>query len=200
MGMIRQDSVCCLVFLVSIGKLSGKKRNGDAMLGFLIALLSGALMSVQGVFNTQVTKTSGIWVANTFVQFTALLVCLAAWLATDRSSFGSLFKVEPKYMLLGGYLLRGCVHDGAAGIRRPVQQRGDCGVCNGRYVHGRRTCIHQRYCDRRSYHFSFAARYSCSGIHERVSVYHYWTDCYCGGLFRRFRKTQEELVAAGKEK
>mgnify|MGYP001041316688 FL=1 len=77
-------------------------RNGEAMFGFLIALLSGALMSVQGVFNTQVTKTSGIWVANAFVQFTALLVCLAAWLATDRSSFGSLFKVEPKYMLLGG--------------------------------------------------------------------------------------------------
>lgn len=72
------------------------------MIGFLIALLSGALMSIQGVFNTQVTKTSGIWVANAFVQFTALLVCLAAWLATDRSSFGSIIKVEPKYMLLGG--------------------------------------------------------------------------------------------------
>lgn len=72
------------------------------MLGFIIALLSGALMSVQGVFNTQVTKTSGIWVANAFVQFTALLVCLAAWLVTDRSSFGALWKVEPKYMLIGG--------------------------------------------------------------------------------------------------
>ena len=48
------------------------------MIGFFIAILSGALMSVQGVFNTQVTKTSGIWVANAFVQFTALLVCLAA--------------------------------------------------------------------------------------------------------------------------
>ena len=59
-------------------------------------------MSVQGVFNTQVTKTSGIWVANAFVQFTALLVCLAAWLVTDRSSFAALWKVEPKYMLLGG--------------------------------------------------------------------------------------------------
>lgn len=59
-------------------------------------------MSIQGVFNTQVTKTSGIWVANAFVQFTALLVCLSAWLVTDRSSFGTLFKVEPKYMLLGG--------------------------------------------------------------------------------------------------
>lgn len=37
------------------------------MLGFWIAILSGALMSVQGVFNTQVTKQSGIWVANAFV-------------------------------------------------------------------------------------------------------------------------------------
>lgn len=72
------------------------------MIGFFIALISGALMSIQGVFNTQVTKTSGIWVANAFVQFTALLVCLAAWLITDRSSFGTLMKVEPKYMLLGG--------------------------------------------------------------------------------------------------
>ena len=72
------------------------------MIGFFIALISGALMSVQGVFNTQVTKASSIWVANAFVQFTALLVCLSAWLFADRSSFGALFKVEPKYMLLGG--------------------------------------------------------------------------------------------------
>lgn len=72
------------------------------MLGFWIAIISGALMSVQGVFNTQVTKQSGIWVTNIFVQLTALLVCLALWLATDRSSFTTLMKVEPKYMLLGG--------------------------------------------------------------------------------------------------
>ena len=72
------------------------------MLGIIIALISGALMSIQGVFNTQVTKTSGIWVANIFVQFTALLVCLVAWVVTDRNSMGTLMKVEPKYMLLGG--------------------------------------------------------------------------------------------------
>lgn len=72
------------------------------MIGFFIALLSGALMSIQGVFNTEVTKSSGIWVANVFVQLTALLVCLGAWLITDRSSFAALMKVEPKYMLLGG--------------------------------------------------------------------------------------------------
>lgn len=74
------------------------------MIGFFIALISGALMSVQGVFNTQVTKSSSIWVANAFVQCTALLVCLGAWIWTDRSSFANLFKVEPKYMLLGGVI------------------------------------------------------------------------------------------------
>ncbi|MBE5868843.1 MAG: DMT family transporter [Lachnospiraceae bacterium] len=72
------------------------------MIGFFIALLSGALMSIQGVFNTQVTKASSIWVANAFVQFTALLFCLAVWVFTDRSSLTAVVKTEPKYMLLGG--------------------------------------------------------------------------------------------------
>lgn len=72
------------------------------MIGFFIAMLSGACMSIQGVFNSQVTKTSGIWVTNAFVQFTALLVCLLVWGITDRTSFGTLMKAEPKFMLLGG--------------------------------------------------------------------------------------------------
>ena len=55
------------------------------MAGFLIALLSGALMSVQGVFNAQVTKTTGIWVSNGWVQLSAFLLCLFVWLATGRS-------------------------------------------------------------------------------------------------------------------
>ena len=55
-----------------------------------------------GVFNTQVTKSSGIWTASAFVQFTALLVCLGAWLCTERTSFLKIAQVEPKYMLLGG--------------------------------------------------------------------------------------------------
>lgn len=72
------------------------------MIAFFIALISGALMSIQGVFNTQVTKASSIWAASAFVQLSALVVCLAAWLFTDRSSLMNVFKVEPKYMLLGG--------------------------------------------------------------------------------------------------
>ena len=54
------------------------------MLGWIVALISGALMSVQGVFNTQTTKASSIWIASSFVQFTALLVCLIAWAVTDK--------------------------------------------------------------------------------------------------------------------
>ena len=74
------------------------------MWGILIALLSGALMSIQGVFNTEVTKQTSLWVSSAFVQFTALLVCLGAWMITDRTSFASLGGVEQKYMLLSGVL------------------------------------------------------------------------------------------------
>lgn len=59
-------------------------------------------MSVQGVFNTQVTKASNIWAASAFVQLTALVVCLGAWVTADRSNLLLVFQVEPKYMLLGG--------------------------------------------------------------------------------------------------
>ncbi len=73
-------------------------------MGIIIAIISGALMSIQGVFNTKVTETTGVWTANAFVQFTALLVCLAAWGMAERNSFMELAKVEPKYMLLGGVM------------------------------------------------------------------------------------------------
>ena len=74
------------------------------MWGILIALLSGALMSVQGVFNTEVTKQTSLWVSSAFVQFTALLVCLAAWLISDRTNLTSLAQVEHKYMLFSGVI------------------------------------------------------------------------------------------------
>jgi len=73
------------------------------MLGMLLSILSGALMSIQGVFNTGVTKQSSIWVASGFVQFTALLVCVGAWFVTGRQgNVAALFAIDNKYMLLGG--------------------------------------------------------------------------------------------------
>lgn len=73
------------------------------MLGMLLSILSGALMSIQGVFNTGVTKQSSIWLASSFVQFSALLVCVVAWFVTGRQgTVASLFAIDHKYMLLGG--------------------------------------------------------------------------------------------------
>lgn len=75
------------------------------MWGILIAIVSGALMSVQGVFNTGVTKQTSIWVSSSFVQFSALVVCIAAWLITERNTnLLSVFKIDNKYMLLGGVM------------------------------------------------------------------------------------------------
>ena len=72
------------------------------MWGFLAALLSGALMSIQGVFNTEVTKQSSLWLSTGWVQLSAFLVCVAAWFFSGRDSVSVLWKVSPKYMLLGG--------------------------------------------------------------------------------------------------
>ncbi len=73
-------------------------------MGFIIALISGALMSVQGVFNTGVSKNTSMWVMSSFVQITAFIACMAAWFVTGRESFAGLWKVSPKYMLLGGII------------------------------------------------------------------------------------------------
>ncbi len=74
------------------------------MIGFFIALLSGALMSVQGVFNTQVTKTTGMWVSNGWVQLTALIACVVAWFVMGRDNIMTLTQVRPRYVLLGGVI------------------------------------------------------------------------------------------------
>lgn len=74
------------------------------MWGFLIAMISGALMSVQGVFNTAVTKSTSIWVSGAFVQLTAFLTCIIMWFFSGKPSFAGLFQVENKYTLLGGVI------------------------------------------------------------------------------------------------
>ena len=73
------------------------------MWGILVAAISGALMSIQGVFNAEVTKQSSIWLSASFVQMSACIVCVAAWFITGKDgTIGSLWQVTPRYMLLGG--------------------------------------------------------------------------------------------------
>ena len=81
-----------------------KAKGVFSMSGVMIALISGALMSIQGVFNTEVTKATSLWVSTSFVQLTALIVCLFAWAFTDRQSFLTLMEVPNKWTLLGGVI------------------------------------------------------------------------------------------------
>lgn len=74
------------------------------MVGWIVALISGVLMSIQGVLNTEVTKQTSLWVSTGWVQLSALIVCITAWLIRDRSSVTALMDVSPKYMLLGGVI------------------------------------------------------------------------------------------------
>lgn len=76
------------------------------MFGMIAALISGALMSVQGVFNTEVTEKTGPWITNVFVQITGFAVCLIIWMFKERktTNLSQLFAVEPRYLLTGGIL------------------------------------------------------------------------------------------------
>ena len=46
------------------------------MWGMITALVSGALMSIQGVFNSAVMKQTSMWVSAGWVQISAFVVCL----------------------------------------------------------------------------------------------------------------------------
>ena len=74
------------------------------MAGFIIAIISGALMSLQGVFNTNVTKSSSIWVAAGFVQLTALATCIIMWFFNGRPEVSGVLRVDNKVSLLGGVI------------------------------------------------------------------------------------------------
>ena len=97
------------------------------MAGFLIAMISGALMSTQGVFNTDVTKSTSIWVAAGFVQLTALITCIIMWLSNGRPDIAGLFQIERKYALLGGVM-------GAFITYTVVKSMSSLGICKASLI------------------------------------------------------------------
>ena len=75
------------------------------MIGVIIAIISGALMSVQGVFNTNLIKQTNLWFSNMYIQITAFIVCLIMWFVTKSDgSINMLLNVKNKYILLGGVI------------------------------------------------------------------------------------------------
>jgi transporter family-2 protein len=73
------------------------------MFGIICAIISGAAMSVQGVFNTRLGEKIGVWETTLLVQIIALIVSLIVFFFLRDGSFANLKEVN-KYYLLGGVL------------------------------------------------------------------------------------------------
>ena len=85
------------------------------MVGVIVSLISGALMSVQGVFNTRVTEKAGLWLTSAIVQGTALVVCIISlWITRDGDLAG--LKEVNKFYLLGGVMGAGITYTVIKGI------------------------------------------------------------------------------------
>lgn len=73
------------------------------MAGFLMAVIAGAAMSVQGVMNTRLGEKIGLYESNAFVQGTAFLLSLGAMWLLGQGDWRQLGQVG-KFYWLGGVL------------------------------------------------------------------------------------------------
>ena len=78
-------------------------EGGGFLIGFLFSILAGAAMSIQGVMNTRLQESAGLWEANAYVQGTAFLLSLAVMWLWGSGNLKMLTTV-PKWTLLGGVL------------------------------------------------------------------------------------------------
>lgn len=74
------------------------------MLGILIALLAGLLMSVQGVFNTRVMDSSNMWATNSWIHISAFITSIILWMFSGKGDLFSVFSVSNKLYLIGGVI------------------------------------------------------------------------------------------------
>lgn len=73
------------------------------MIGFMASIIAGAVMSLQGVFNTQLSDKIGLYESNTFVQGTAFAFSILGMLIFGKGNFPVLKEVNLLY-LTGGLL------------------------------------------------------------------------------------------------
>lgn len=71
------------------------------MLGIIFSIISGVAMSVQGVFNTQLTKKIGVWETTVLTQAIALLTALIVLFFAGDGSFRNLKDANKLYLLAG---------------------------------------------------------------------------------------------------
>lgn len=73
------------------------------MSGIIFSIIAGAAMSVQGVFNTALSKKIGLFESNAFVQGTAFLLSLVVMFIFGNGSLREIISAKKIY-LLGGII------------------------------------------------------------------------------------------------
>jgi len=71
--------------------------------GYIFASIAGALMSIQGVMNTGLSKKIGLYESNVFVQSTALIVSVIVLIFLKNGNWANIKEVNKLY-LLGGII------------------------------------------------------------------------------------------------
>ena len=71
------------------------------MIGTIFSIIAGTAMSLQGVFNTALSKKIGLLESNSFVQGTAFLISLIVMAVFGNGSFKEIMSVNKIY-LTGG--------------------------------------------------------------------------------------------------
>lgn len=88
--------------------MSGEKK----MKGIILAIVGGALITLQGVANSQISSDIGTWQAATITQFTGFIVALFVLLLIKDKKLADVKKVNPIYLTsgaLGAFIIFGNV-------------------------------------------------------------------------------------------
>ncbi len=73
------------------------------MIGYLMAILAGAAMSVQGVMNTRLSDKIGLMESNAYVQGTAFALAFLASIFFGKGNFREITQVKWPYLLGGAF-------------------------------------------------------------------------------------------------
>lgn len=76
---------------------------GKEILGIIFSAIAGALMSMQGVFNTRASEKMGLWEINVFVQGTGFLITLIVFFIFGNGNIKRISEINKLY-LTGGLI------------------------------------------------------------------------------------------------
>ncbi len=71
------------------------------MLGIIFSIIAGVTMSVQGVFNTELSKKIGLWETTVLTQAIALITALIVLFFAGDGTFRNLKDANKLYLLAG---------------------------------------------------------------------------------------------------